>query len=126
MRFMMIVKSSESKGFPPKELMDAIGAISEESVKDGTMISNGGLLPTAQGARVQLRGGKVTSTDGPFAEAKEVIGGFAIFELNSLKEAIDGAERFMELHRKYWPGWEGETEIRPMFGQGQMPVRCQP
>lgn len=125
MRFMMIVKSTESKGFPPKELMDAIGALSEESVKAGTMISNGGLLPTAQGARVQLRGGKVTSTDGPFAEAKEVIGGFAIFELNSLKEAIDGAERFMELHRKYWPGWEGETEIRPMFGPGDMPGRCQ-
>ncbi|MBS1840276.1 MAG: hypothetical protein JSS69_08390 [Acidobacteria bacterium] len=125
MRFMMIVKSSESKGFPPKELMDAIGAISEEAVKDGTMISSGGLLPTAQGARVLLRDGKVTTVDGPFAEAKEVIGGFAIFELNSLKEAVDRAERFMELHRKYWPGWEGGTEIRPMFGPGDLPGHCQ-
>lgn len=121
MKFMMIVKHAEDKGFPPKELMDAIGALAQDAVKAGTMVSSGGLLPTGQGARVQLRRGKLTTTDGPFAEAKEIIGGFAIFELKSLAEAKEGAERFMELHRKYWPGWEGETEIRPMFGPGELP-----
>jgi hypothetical protein len=125
MKFMMIVKSQENKGFPPKELMDAIAALAGEAAKAGTMVSNGGLLPTAQGARVAVRGGKVVTTDGPYTEAKEVVGGFAIFELNSLKEAIEGAERFMELHRKYWPGWEGETEVRPMFEQGEFPGKCQ-
>src|SRR5215475_11604436 len=121
MRYMMIVKHAENQGFPPKELMAAIGGLSEEAGKAGTMVSTGGLLPTAQGARVEIRGGKLTTTDGPYAEAKEVVGGFAIFELASLKEAIAGAEKFMELHRKFWPGWEGVTEIRPMFGPGEMP-----
>src|SRR5262249_43525682 len=124
MKFMMIVKSSENKGFPPKELMEAIGASAAESAKAGTMVSNGGLLPTSQGARVAVRAGKVITTDGPFAEAKEVIGGFAIFELNSLQEAIAGAHAFMDLHVKYWPGWEGVTEIRPMFEQGEFPRQC--
>jgi hypothetical protein len=116
MKFMMIVKHAEKQGPPPKELMDAITILSEEETKDGTMIGNGGLGPTALGARVRLSGGKVTVTDGPFTEAKEVIGGYAQFELESKKEAIEGAVRFMELHKKYWPEWEGETEVRQMFG----------
>ena len=121
MRFMMIVKHREAQGFPPKELMDAIGALAAEDAKAGTLQSSGGLLPTTQGARVQLRNGKVTTIDGPFAEAKEIVGGFAIFELKSLKEAVEGAERFMALHRKYWPCCEGETEVRPMYEPGQLP-----
>ena len=75
----------------------------------------GGLKPSAMSARVQLRGGKVTALDGPFSEAKEIGGGFANFEFNSMKEAVESAKDFMELHRKYWPGWQGETEVRPMF-----------
>src|SRR3979490_1383972 len=114
MRFMMIVKHPENQGPPPKSLMDAIAKLSEEADKAGTMLGNGGLAPTAQGARVRLSGGKLTVTDGPFTEAKEVIGGYAQFELESKKEAIEGAIRFMELHKKYWPGWGGETEARPV------------
>jgi hypothetical protein len=116
MRFMMIVKHAESSGRPPKELMDAISKLSEEAVKAGTMLGSGGLGPTALGARVRLSGGKLTVTDGPFAEAKEVVGGYAQFELKSKEEAVEGALRFMELHKKHWPGWEGETEVRQMFG----------
>jgi len=116
MKFMMIVKAKERSGFPPKELMDAISKLSEEANKAGTMIGGGGLGPTATGARVRLSGGKISVVDGPFTEAKEIIGGYAQFELNSKQEAIEGAVRFMELHKKHWPGWEGETEIRQMFG----------
>jgi len=116
MKFMMLVKHGENSGPPPKELMDAIEILSEEAVKNGTMLGNGGLAPTAQSTRVRLSGGKVSVIDGPFTEAKEVIGGYAQFELKSKQEAIDGAVRFMELHRKHWPGWEGETEIRQIFG----------
>lgn len=116
MKFMMIVKHAEKQGPPPKELMDAITKLSEEAVQAGTMLGNGGLRPTAQGARVRLSGGQVTVTDGPFTEAKEVIGGYAQFELKSKQEAVDSAVKFMELHKKYWPGWEGETEVRQMFG----------
>src|SRR5882762_456940 len=116
MRFMMLVKSAESSGPPPKELMDAIGKAAEEAVKTGAMIESGGLAPTAMTTRVRLSRGQVTATDGPFTESKEVVGGFAVFELKSKKEAIEGALRFMELHKKHWPGWEGETEIRQVFG----------
>ncbi|HXM95831.1 MAG TPA: YciI family protein [Candidatus Dormibacteraeota bacterium] len=116
MRFMMIVKSPERSGFPPKQLMEAIDKLSEEAAKAGTMIGGGGLGPTALGARVRLSGGQLTVIDGAFTEAKEVVGGYAQFELKSKQEAVEGALRFMELHKKHWPGWEGETEIRQMFG----------
>jgi len=125
MKFMMIVKSAERSGYPPKELMDAIDKLSEEANKAGTMIGGGGLGPTALGARVRLSGGKITVTDGPFTEAKEIVGGYAQFELNSKQEAIEGALRFMELHKKHWPGWEGETEIRQMFGPEDF-AKCKP
>lgn len=116
MRFMMLVKHAENAGAPPKELMEAIGKLAEEAVKAGTMIETGGLAPMAQSTRVRVTGGQVKVIDGPFAEAKEVVGGYAQFELKSKEEAIEGAVRFMELHRKHWPGWEGETEIRQIFG----------
>jgi hypothetical protein len=115
MKFMMIVKSAERSGPPPKSLMDAIDKLSEDATKAGTMLGAGGLGPTALGSRVRLSGGKVTVTDGPFTEAKEVVGGYAQFELKSKKEAVDAAVRFMELHKQHWPGWEGETEVRQMF-----------
>jgi hypothetical protein len=115
MRFMMLVKSAENSGPPPKELMEAIWKNGEEAAKAGAMIESGGLKPSAMSARIQLRGGKVTTVDGPFSEAKEVVGGFAIFEFKSMKEAVDSARDFMELHRKYWPGWQGETDVWPMF-----------
>lgn len=115
MRYMMIVKHSEKQGPPPKELMDAVMKLGEEETKAGKMLGNGGLGPTAQGAQVRISGGKITVTDGPFTEAKEVIGGYAQFEMKSKQEAIDAAVRFMELHKQYWPGWEGVTEVRPMF-----------
>jgi hypothetical protein len=124
MRFMMIVKHTEKQGPPPKSLMDAIAKAAEKETKAGTMLGNGGLLPTAQGARVRLSGGKVSVIDGPFTEAKEIIGGFAQFELKSKEEAIESAVQFMELHKKHWPGWEGETEVRQMFGPDDFP--CKP
>ena len=68
------------------------------------------------GARVGLSRGKVILIDGPFTEAKEVVGGYVVLKLRSKEEAIEGAMHFMELHKKHWPGWEGETEVRQMFG----------
>jgi hypothetical protein len=112
MRFMMIVKSAERSGPPPKGLMDAIAKLAEEATNAGEMIESGGLASSATGARVRLSGGKVTVTDGPFTEAKEVFGGYAVFELKSKKEAVERAVGFMELHQQLWPEWEGETEVR--------------
>lgn len=112
MRFMMIVKSAEKSGPPPKALMDAVAKLAEEATKAGEMIESGGLASSATGTRVRLSGGKVTVTDGPFTEAKEVFGGYAVFELKSKKEAVERAVGFMELHKQLWPEWEGETEVR--------------
>jgi hypothetical protein len=119
MRFMMIVKHAENQGPPPKELMDAIAKLAEDDAKTGTVLGSGGLKPTALGAVVRLSKGRVTVTDGPFTEVKEIIGGFAQFELKSKEQAVQSAVQFMELHKKYWPGWEGETEIRQMYGPGE-------
>jgi hypothetical protein len=124
MRFMMIVKHAETQGLPPQELMDAIGKLAEQETKAGTMLGSGGLGPTSLGARVRLSGGKVSVTDGPFTETNEVVGGYAEFELKSKQDAIESAVRFMELHKKHWPGWEGETEVRQMFGPDDFGPRC--
>jgi hypothetical protein len=115
MRFMMLVKSTENSGPPPKDLMDAIAKLAAETTKAGTMIETGGLAPSAMSTRVRLSQGNITSLDGPFAETRELVGGYAIFEFNSKQEAIESAQEFMELHRIHWPGWEGETEIRQIF-----------
>jgi hypothetical protein len=116
MRFLMLVKHGENPGPPPKEFLDAMARLGEEAAKSGTMIQSGGLSPIAKSTSVRLSRGQVTAIDGPFTESKEVVGGFAMFELKSREEAIEGAKQFMELHKKYWPGWEGETEVRQVLG----------
>lgn len=122
MQYMMIVKHKENQGPPPKALMEAIAKAAEEQNKAGRMRGAGGLKPLDKGARVRLSGGKVSVLDGPFTEAKEIIGGYAQFEFKTREEAIQSAVDFMELHRKLWPGWEGETEVREMYGSGEGPA----
>ncbi len=68
------------------------------------------------GARVRLSGGRLTTIDGPFSETKDVVGGYAMYEVPSKDEAIAAARRFLELHQQHWPGWEGEVEIRQVVG----------
>src|SRR2546427_10360956 len=93
MRFMMLVKSAEHKGAPPKELMDAMAKLAEEAVKAGTIRDSGGLSPTAASTRVRLSRGPVTTVDGPFTQAQGVGGGDAGFEFKSKEKAIEGAAR---------------------------------
>ncbi len=120
MKFLTFIRSSESyrESPPPPALMEAMGKFVETSFRDGTLVDTGGLLPSKDGARVRLSGGKLTVTDGPFSESKEVIGGWAILNLPSKAEAIRVATEFMELHRRHWPGFEGESEVRPIFDPG--------
>jgi hypothetical protein len=101
--------------------MEAMGKFVQRSLKEGTLVDTGGLLPSKEGVRVRLADGKITVTDGPFSETKEVIGGWAILKVDSKAEAIRIANEFMELHRKYWPGFEGESEVRPMLDPGKGP-----
>ena len=104
--------------------MEAIAKLGEEAAKGGTMLESGGLAPTAISNRVRLSQGKVSVIDGPFAETKEVVGGFAVFEVGSKQEMIDATVQFMELHREHWPGWEGETEVRQIFGPSDYPPQA--
>jgi hypothetical protein len=115
---MFIVKGPENLaafGPPPVALVEAIEKLVEEETKTGRMVSFGGLQPTALGTRMRIRKGEIVTTDGPFTESKEVIGGFTIFNLASKEEALEEARKFTELHRAHWPKWEGETEIRLMY-----------
>jgi hypothetical protein len=123
MRFMITVKGSENAGMPPRELMDGIAQLGMEATRAGVLVETGGLLPSAAGARMRVRGGKIVSTDGPFSEAKEVVGGYAVYEVASLDQAKEWTRRFLDLHVRHWSGWEGEAEIRPVmdptaFGPG--------
>ena len=122
MRFMCIVKAKEAPLDVPQAMYDAINQLSDDAAKEGCVkLAQGGLLPSAEGARITLNGGKIAVTDGPFTEAKEVIGGFAIFQAASKAEVIKWSLRFMELHRQHMPGWDGTCEVRQMFGEGDEP-----
>ena len=112
MRYMFIVKGSENfaaSGPPPAALVEAIERSVEEAVKTGRMVSFGGLKPTSSGARMRITKGKIVTTDGPFTESKEVVGGFAILEAKSKAHAIELAKEFLAV------AGEGECEIRQIF-----------
>ena len=115
MRFMFIVKSAHP-GPPTPELMEAMHKLADREIKAGRMLDNGGLMPLATGAQVRITDGKLSVVDGPFVEAKEVIGGYAIFELRDKEEAVASAKEFMQLHKDLMPGWEGTCEVRAFAG----------
>jgi hypothetical protein len=123
MKYLTFIRHSESyrASPPPPALMGAMRTFVEKSMKDGTLVDTGGLLPSKDGVRVRLASGKITVTDGPFSESKEVIGGWAILRAETKADAIRIATEFMELHRKHWAEFEGESEVRPMFDPGMGP-----
>jgi hypothetical protein len=114
MRFMTIVRTRENAEQPSPALIDAITKLGEEASQKGVMVEMGGLLPTAAGARARLSNGKITVTDGPFTEAKEVIGGFAVYDVASKQEAIEWTRKFLAAHIGLWKQ-DLEVEVRQMF-----------
>jgi hypothetical protein len=106
MKYLSFIRSSEKYRStpPPAALMEAMGKFVERSLKDGSLVNTGGLAPSKDGFRLRLANGKITSTDGPFSEAKEVIGGWAILQGETTE--------FLELHRKHWPDFDCECEVR--------------
>ena len=116
MRYMFLISSVEDLKPPPARLMEEIDKLSKQPDVASRMVGQGGLFPLSMaGARIRLKGGKLHVMDGPFAETKEVLGGFAIFEVDTNEEALASAIKFMELHRLHGEGWEGLCEMRPMF-----------
>ncbi len=120
MQFMMIVKADknyESGKAPDPKLLEAIGKLSAEMAEAGILVSTGGLLPSSAGARINVSGKKLLVTDGPFAETKELVGGFAILEARSREHAIELGKQFMQVHADViGPSYEGELEVRQMWG----------
>lgn len=87
---------------PSPELMERMGALIEEMTKAGVMLDTAGLAPTSEGTRVTWSGGKISCTDGPFTESKEVIGGYSIVEAKDKAEAVEWTKRFLRTHEEFW------------------------
>ena len=115
MKFLMMIKHAElAEPFqPPQSLMDAMGAFVNEGFSKGWLKDTAGLKPTKTAVRIRQKNGKLTVIDGPFTEAKEIVGGYAIVETDTREEALAVAHRFMELHRLHIPNFECESEVRP-------------
>jgi hypothetical protein len=109
MRYLSIFKTVERNAPPSQEEMTAMGKLIEEGMKAGWLVATEGCLPTSLGARVRMSAGKLTVTDGPFAEAKEVVGGFAILRANSKEEAVQLAKDFLKV------AGDGECELRQIY-----------
>ena len=113
MRFLSIYKTVERNSPPSQEEMSKMGKLIEDGMKAGFLLATEGCLPSALGARVRMSGGKLTVTDGPFTEAKEVVGGFAILQANSKEEALELVKNFLHV------AGDGECELRQLFEAGQ-------
>ena len=120
MKFLTFIRHSEShrQSGPPPALLEAMGKFVQRSLKDGTLVETGGLLPSKDGARVRLANGKLTVTDGPFTESKEIVGGFAILNAKSKADAIQMAKDFLSFVG------EGECELRQIYEQGGPEPDC--
>jgi len=121
MKYLSFVRSSEKYRDvqPPAAMMEAMGKLIEKFTKEGALVDTGGLAPSRDGFRMRLANGKLTTTDGPFIEAKEIIGGWAILKAESKDEILRLTTEFMDLHRQYWPDFEGACEVRPIEFQAR-------
>jgi hypothetical protein len=110
MRFLGYTLGDETAPMPPPDpaLMTAMDEMIEDATKAGVLVATGGIAPTAMGAKVVLKDGEFTVVDGPFTEAKEIIGGWALLECRDLTEAVEWAKRFVSVLG------EGEVRVRPV------------
>jgi hypothetical protein len=114
MRFLSMVRVQENNGQRPSErLMREMGELMQEMTRSGKLVATAGLAPTSQGFRMRSNHGKLTTTDGPFTETKEVVGGYAILEAASIEEAREMTQRFLKVHGDEW---NVECEVRALAG----------
>src|ERR1700750_3350971 len=112
MRYLCFVKMDESQAHPPKALMEAMGEHVGAAAASGVFLDGGGLYRKEDPVEFRVRGGSLTVTDGPYAEAKEVIGGWSICAFETEEQARAEGVKMAELHMTHWPEWEGAIEIR--------------
>ncbi len=125
MRFLSMIRINEKSGLVPSEkLMQDMARLMDEMTREGTLVTTAGLRPTAEGKRIRQRHGKQFVTDGPFTEAKEVVGGYAMLEATSMEHAVELTKRFLRVHGGEW---DVECEIRaidgPEFGEDSCAAR---
>lgn len=113
MRFLSMIRIQETGRMPSEQLIADMGRLIEQMTREGTLVDTAGLRPSAEGVRVRLRQGRLSTTDGPFTESKEVIGGYAILNADSMAQAIELTKRFLALHGEEW---DLECEVRQMEG----------
>ena len=113
MRFLSMIRIQETGRMPSEQLIADMGRLIEQMTREGTLVDTAGLRPSAEGVRVRLRQGRLSTTDGPFTESKEVIGGYAILDADSMEQAIELTKRFLALHGEEW---DLECEVRQMEG----------
>lgn len=110
MKFLCLYKPAKAEGTPPSQNeMTEMGKLIEEGMKSGWLLATEGCLPSSKGARVRLSGGKFSVTDGPFTEAKEIVGGFALIKAKSKEEAVQLTKDFLKI------AGDGESEIRQVY-----------
>jgi hypothetical protein len=114
MKFLGLYRPAAPEGTPPsQETMAEMGKLIEEMTKAGVLLATEGCMPSSKGARVRYTGGKFTVTDGPFTESKELVAGFALFQVKSKEEAVEWTKRFLKV------AGDGENEIRQIFEGGE-------
>jgi hypothetical protein len=115
MRYLVLLQAAQPSTPPPPDLMEAIAKLGAEATNAGVLLDTAGLAPSAAGARLDLSGGSLNVTDGPFTEAKEMIS-YALYDVRSKEEVVEWTSRFLRLHRDMWPEWEGEAKVLRVFG----------
>lgn len=118
---LMVHETTRPTAEPPAELFAAIGALGAENTASGALVEVGGLMPIEAGAVVTLAGDAITTTDGPFVEARELVGGYAVYDVPDVTAAAKKAEAFLAAHQQTWPGWEGWVEVRGLVDQTAPP-----
>jgi hypothetical protein len=122
MRYLCFVKMDEAEADPPAALMEAMGEHAGQGFASGMLVDAGGLYGVADAVEFRVSAGHLSVTDGPYAEAKEVIGGWAIIKVDSEEEARAEGQKMADLHLEHWPTWEGAIELRRISEPDEAPV----
>jgi hypothetical protein len=116
-----LLKMAEDVGEPPAELFAAMDTTIKEIAGSLTLIDTNGLVPSKDGVRIRGDRGRVTMLDGPFTETKELVGGYALVEVDTFEQAVEASRKIVAVHTDHWPTWVGEAEVRQVMGADEVP-----
>lgn len=114
MHYLTLLHGQPPTSPPPAGVMEAIMGLGRQAAEAGVLVTQSGLQPSSQGAKLTLDGTQITIADGPFAETKELLS-YAVYDCASLEEAVEWSRRFLAVHQDLWPGWSGEITVVPVF-----------